>query len=184
MEVYLTPEEGETKTEIPTSSTNDTINIWTEDTAWRRHVSLHWSACYNEYCTIHESNKMFQPKPKTNQHCTEWRWTSCTNDDCERHIEAKIWNEWFPQEMIGPACYVSYWTKCRQTKCAKHLIEKRERRSFLGRKATLLWNQFKTQTFNECNQGPWYYCFAPRCKKHLADKLCNGYMPNEHPKNF
>src|SRR5436305_6151781 len=22
--------------------------------------------------------------------------------------------EWFPQEMIGPACYVSYWTKCRQ----------------------------------------------------------------------
>ena len=184
LEVYLTPEEGETKTEIPTSSTNDTINIWTEDTAWRRHVSLHWSACYNEYCTIHESNKMFQPKPKTNQHCTEWRWTSCTNDDCERHIEAKIWNEWFPQEMIGPACYVSYWTKCRQTKCAKHLIEKRERRSFPGRKATLLWNQFKTQTFNECNQGPWYYCFAPRCKKHLADKLRNGYMPNEHPKNF
>ena len=184
LEVYLTPEEGETKTEIPTSSTNDTINIWTEDTAWRRHVSLHWSACYNEYCTIHESNKMFQPRPKTNQHCTEWRWTSCTNDDCERHIEAKIWNEWFPQEMIGPACYVSYWTKCRQTKCAKHLIEKRERRSFPGRKATLLWNQFKTQTFNECNQGPWYYCFAPRCKKHLADKLRNGYMPNEHPKNF
>ena len=27
LEVYLTPEEGETKTEIPTSSTNDTINI-------------------------------------------------------------------------------------------------------------------------------------------------------------
>src|SRR4051812_46065557 len=62
LEVYLTPEEGEIKTEIPTSSTNDTIDIWTEDIAWRKHISLHWSACYNKYCTIHESNKMFQPK--------------------------------------------------------------------------------------------------------------------------
>jgi hypothetical protein len=174
----------------------ETESIWTLDTAWKRHASLHWTFCFDHRCQIHDSAKQFDPRPSRARECTAGYWTNCRNDDCDFHVRDKIYHEWYPQEPKTP-CAARYWMMCQDSKCYEHLPDKRARRLFPGpdtkvRRRQIFpgpdsnarGQQIQEQLVCNCNQDDWEYCFDSYCSEHLLNKMKAGFVPHANPKNF
>ena len=167
---------------IADEETQRYYDLWTQDTAWKRHSHQHHFFCKDKKCTTHGEygRKGLGEKPK----CNSLKWSTCYDDDCDKHIEPKIRYRWWPQTPIRTC--ERLWNACRDDECETHLPDKRAMQLFPGVLAKQRQKEFQEQGIDECNVGQWECCFAPKCWGHFIQKVRAGYMPEYLPpsKNF